>query len=348
MPTKRLEYIDALRGFTMILVVLAHIINFGYHITDSTMEEMETFNNLFVRFRMPLFFFISGFVLYKSDRIWDKATRRTFLKKKFMVQIIPTFVFFFLFCFLHGGEYVDRLGEMKAGYWFTIALFEFFVLYVISYKLTTGGGKRDILLIGTAILLYLVGSAYRFYQLRYEGIWLLDFVGIIHWRFYFFFVFGTLVKKYFEVFCRWMDNQHISATIIVAMIIIHVVLSHFFPIHTYNTITFLFQGTLGIIIVFTFFRRYQDSFNSSTFIGKWLQYIGRRTLDIYLLHYFFLPRHLEYVGLKFLQHTNPVIELFLSLFLALLVIIVCLVASNIIRLSPFLGHYLFGVKRAES
>ena len=47
MPTKRLEYIDALRGFTMILVVLAHIINFGYHITDSTMEEMETFNNLF-------------------------------------------------------------------------------------------------------------------------------------------------------------------------------------------------------------------------------------------------------------------------------------------------------------
>lgn len=33
MATKRLEYIDALRGFTMILVVFAHIINYGYHIT---------------------------------------------------------------------------------------------------------------------------------------------------------------------------------------------------------------------------------------------------------------------------------------------------------------------------
>ena len=58
MATKRLEYIDALRGFTMILVVFAHIINYGYHITDAKAETMDTFNNLFIRFRMPLFFFI--------------------------------------------------------------------------------------------------------------------------------------------------------------------------------------------------------------------------------------------------------------------------------------------------
>lgn len=45
MATKRLEYIDALRGFTMILVVFAHIINYGYHITDAKAETMDTFNN---------------------------------------------------------------------------------------------------------------------------------------------------------------------------------------------------------------------------------------------------------------------------------------------------------------
>ena len=78
MATKRLEYIDALRGFTMILVVFAHIINYGYHITDAKAETMDTFNNLFIRFRMPLFFFISGFVLYlksATTRLYDTEAK---------------------------------------------------------------------------------------------------------------------------------------------------------------------------------------------------------------------------------------------------------------------------------
>lgn len=347
--TQRLEYIDALRGFTMILVVLAHIINIGYHITDSTMEEMNTFNNLFVRFRMPLFFFISGFVFYKHERIWDGKTVKSFIHRKFIVQIIPTIIFFFLFCFLNGGKYVERLGEMKAGYWFTITLFEFFVFIALfSFFLKRRRIKNDILMLGFALILYLVGSAYRFYQLRGDDIWALNFLGVIHWRFYIFFILGTLVKKYFASFCRLVENQYISATIIVLMIMINVVISRFFPIHTYNTITFILQGVLGIIIVFIFFRHYQESFRCNRFMGKWLQYIGRRTLDIYLLHYFFLPKNMEDLGEFFLRHSNPVIEFGVSLFLALLVIVICLVVSNIIRLSPFLAHCLFGTKHISN
>lgn len=120
MATKRLEYIDALRGFTMILVVFAHIINYGYHITDAKAETMDTFNNLFIRFRMPLFFFISGFVLYKQERIWDKPFIKDFIKKKFFVQIVPTFIFLFLFAYLYNINYIGSLSEMKSGYWFTI------------------------------------------------------------------------------------------------------------------------------------------------------------------------------------------------------------------------------------
>lgn len=329
----------------MILVVLAHIINFGYQITDAKMEAMETFNNLFVRFRMPLFFFISGFVLYKHDRIWDKNTIKSFIKTKFMVQIISTAIFFLLFCFLNELNYVERLGNMKAGYWFTIALFEFFVLYCLSVLFTNRG--NDLTIIGIAFILYIASSLYRFYQLKGEEVCIFNFIGIIHWRFYLFFILGTLIKKHFGSFCNWMDNQYVSAAIIVSMVTINIIISRFFSIHTYNTITFLIQGTLGIMIVFTFFRHYQESFKKECFLGKWLQYIGRRTLNIYLLHYFFLPRNLEYLGRFFICQENPVIEFFVSLFLALLVIAVCLVVSNIIRLSPFMAHYLFGIKRID-
>lgn len=200
MATKRLEYIDALRGFTMILVVFAHIINYGYHITDAKAETMDTFNNLFIRFRMPLFFFISGFVLYKQERIWDKQFIKDFIKKKFFVQIVPTFIFLFLFAYLYNINYIGSLSEMKSGYWFTIALFEFFVLYIVCIKINWGG--IDIQILTISIMLYLIGSAYRYYQLHSEDIWILDFIGIIHWRYYFFFVLGTLVKKYYSILSK--------------------------------------------------------------------------------------------------------------------------------------------------
>ena len=77
MATKRIEYIDAMRGFTMLLVVYSHILVFSYENTliydlhagglnliGAGEGNALTFNSLFVLFRMPLFFFISGFIIY--------------------------------------------------------------------------------------------------------------------------------------------------------------------------------------------------------------------------------------------------------------------------------------------
>lgn len=61
--TKRIEYIDALRGFTMILVVLQHVATFGWELPLGA-PNIHTY---LAQIRMPLFFFISGFVLYKAS-----------------------------------------------------------------------------------------------------------------------------------------------------------------------------------------------------------------------------------------------------------------------------------------
>lgn len=107
-------------------------------------------------------------------------------------------------------------------------------------------------------------------------------------------------------------------------------------------VTFLI-GFAGLLIVYNTFRVYKDSFSSDKKIGRMLQYIGKRTLEIYLLHYFFLPT-LPALGNMLSKSNNFVLELVVGLFISLLVIAVCLVVSNILRTNPILAKYLFGVK----
>lgn len=68
-PKKRIEWIDALRGFTMILVVFSHVELFTFELDPPLFV-----NEVFISFRMPLFFFISGFIGYKANVVWNART----------------------------------------------------------------------------------------------------------------------------------------------------------------------------------------------------------------------------------------------------------------------------------
>ena len=60
----RLEYIDALRGIIMILIVFAHVETFGFYQFGAS----TYFDEIFGKFSLPLFFFISGFVLILTEK----------------------------------------------------------------------------------------------------------------------------------------------------------------------------------------------------------------------------------------------------------------------------------------
>lgn len=145
------------------------------------------------------------------------------------------------------------------------------------------------------------------------------------------------------------DNQYILAICLVLFLVLQI---YPFPhmIHGKFVIKYLqyiLSGLFGVIILFTFFRKNERQFTKSTKIGSILQYIGKRTLDIYLLHYFFLPYHMIQFGDLLSLHSNKSVDVLIILIIALWIIAITLLVSNIIRLSPFLGHYLFGVKNAR-
>lgn len=327
-----------MRGLTMILVVYSHIQLVGYHVLIK-----DSFNSFFVLFRMPLFFFISGWVLYKSSRIWDYQTTKSFLMNKFQIQILSTLVFFLLFVHLQHLDFLKALGSMKAGYWFTYTLFFYFFFYVISIAISSFFHRKfeDYIILSTALFILLIYYVTTIdtdekHTLTY-GI-----IGIPQWRYYVFFVFGTLVKKYYNTFISLTNNSYIMAIIIILIVFLYlfggIVFYHF------ETIRWFLYGFLGIIIILTTFRISSSYFDNDSFIAKSMKYIGRHTLDIYLLHFFFLPRNLTELGTYFQSKPNPIIELFVSLMFSILIISICLVVSKVIRTSPILGHYLFGQK----
>lgn len=56
---KRLEYIDAMRGFAILFIVFGHIPLYCYGIAD---EQLSSFRALTSLLQLPMFFFVSGFV----------------------------------------------------------------------------------------------------------------------------------------------------------------------------------------------------------------------------------------------------------------------------------------------
>ena len=97
-----------------------------------------------------------------------------------------------------------------------------------------------------------------------------------------------------------------------------------------------------LTIVFMYFRHYHQYFTRMTWIGRSLQYIGRRTLDIYLIHFLFMP-NLPGVGNFFdANRNNFMMDITLSVLIGLVIIGFSIITSNILRISPFLRKYLFG------
>lgn len=340
----RIGYIDAIRGLAMILVVYFHIAAYGFGSYELG------YNDIIERFRMPTFFFISGWVFYKASRTWNRQTIIGMIRKKFMVQIIPTVIFMLLYLVMFNLLDVSSFGSDKKGYWYTFVLFEYFVIYILAEALLNrqGSTKGEIRVL-TVILILSVGAFYYAkYYTRYAvelGTWkdILGFLSFVKIRHIIFFWFGTFVRKHFDRFVQLTNYSYVTATLIIlftAIIVWPMVLS----ISGIEYIAYLVAGLSGTVISFTFFRIHAQNFSQETWYGRGLQLIGRRTLDIYVIHYFVLPTNLVQPEIWLQQYHDNTLFVPIALVLALWVVAVSLLISSLIRVSPLLAKYLFAVK----
>lgn len=160
-----------------------------------------------------------------------------------------------------------------------------------------------------------------------------------------FFVFGLLTRKYNEKFINVIEKDWVRAIVIIGFFVCLFVLYKTELCNDRFVFYFLFEVLLvrylGLLSLFLLFYNLKLFFAKDNLISKGLTYIGKRTYDIYLLHYFFIP---SLFIMRPIVECGILIEFVIVLLISMLTILASLMISRFIRCSHFFAHYLFGVK----
>jgi len=338
---QRIDFIDALRGFLILSVVMCHVAGFCIGIQD----DIPSFQPILFEFRNPPFFFISGMFAYKAGVKWNGSFCYRFIKKKFVAIALPTIIFLTALLYVH-PSYCGRTflhGGIKDiwFHWFTLSLFLFFIFYsIIEYSLSfiNNQNLKSTIILSCGTLFYCLFSVQTIYNHLpiTDNIKLL--LGMEYWGFFFFFILGILAQKHYLLF-----NTLINNSLFIAICIFVFISFNLFNHPLQNNLFNLYRITTyvtGIVLVYKFFKTY--SFKGT--FNKIMTFTGKRTLDIYLIHYFFLPLSLYENTSIFRNTPMPIIEFGITFSISVAIIAMSLLVSYIIRLSPISALFILGHK----
>lgn len=343
MKMSRMDYIDAMRGFSMVLVVFGHILlSMGFP------TNTKVLGAVLLTFRMPLFFCVSGFFAFKVVDKWSNTYTIDIFKRKVKAQVLCTFTFYAIFQICHDQSVLDFMHRGFSWFWFTIVLFQMFAIYMIVSLIGKKiGSDRFVvitLLVLTSVSLYLyINATYLI-----TSVWIpFDWYYLV--QYFQFFVIGIFFRKFDSYFFRLIQLDSIKSFFIIGYVILLVAtINYKDELYRYNHTFFSFLDMelvryFGLVTIFIFFVTYQSFFQSETKLSKWLRFVGTRTLDIYMLHVFFLP-NLLFLSSYLAGTDMTLILIILGTTLAVINIGICLLISQLLRCSSIISSWLFGQK----
>lgn len=345
MTMNRYEYIDALRGIAILFIVFGHIPMYCYGLLETA--QLSSFRIFSSMVQLPLFFFISGF-LFSLKTAFNKW-RDGYIFSKVRQLLLPAIVCGGIYLLVNGGSIQECLmDKYKSGYWFTWLLFEFLMIQVMlewiveKIIIQEDDIKYAMVCIGAAFIVYVMSIPAV--CLRFGDI--SGFLGLPLFRYYLYFVVGRLVRVHLHKICVWKYRDVVVTGIVVLFICMAVIVWGL----RYECTGLLFHVCMvafelsALLLFFATFYRHRDYFAVGGSLVRILTLVGRRTLDIYLLHYFFLPRDLYVVGTYFMTHPAPVVEFIVSFIITIMIVAVCLLISELLRSSKLVEKWALGGK----
>lgn len=297
---KRLEYIDALRGWAIFTMILGHSVQ-QFNDTHYFLQD-RVFSTIY-SFHMPLFFFLSG-LLFKNSL---KQSPAKFVKKKVIQLILPSVVWaiiFYLVSLIAAGNldfdfenFKKLLFPSSWPFWFLVELFKSYLLLFFLYKIIKNQAVVFILALAVVFLIH-SQSSQRF---------LIPF-----------FMLGILTKDYISFFEKYLKPLLIGFFALFSALLffwkgsytiyfsefpeIYSIYSHQFSFENYDIALFRFViGLAGCIFWFLLFK-YINERQIIKGPTNWFTKIGKETLGIYIIQKSFLELFLtHYIDFYFVN-----------------------------------------------
>lgn len=327
----RIAYIDAMRGFLILTVVFVHIFDHALF-EEGVLATRTWIIDLICVFFLPLFFFISGLFTHKSNMRG--------LIEKFYGILLPTLITWTIYNLLTGYNLYNGLNDpFKNGYWFTYALFEIYLIYTfLNYTLQIDVRKKHIIYIGLIAAFYIIQSLlFRFKYEIYSQDWF-RIIGVQQiLKYTGFFLFGVWVKNNQDKFLRLINRQIMMSIFLIISIML-------FSLFRNVTILSFMNSFLMIVLIYKVFYSYRTFFEHNSYVAKSLNLIGRRTMAIYFLHYFFFNGIMEMNSSEFteLLRNNWLIQIIVGLFFTMLLTTASILLEKILQSFPAIYKLVLG------
>lgn len=325
------------------LMLIGHCLAWNYddfltNIFDGKRSDMFWWH-LIYSFHMPLFFWISGYLLPRQS--FEFCDLKRSLIKRTYTLLIPFICSGTLMNFLTNGEGYSNL-------WFLRSLYELMILGLfyeyVRYKYHLGL-KSDLLFFGTLFIIIGISSKL---SLNKEISELLD-LSSISGKNYIGFVFGIFCKRCIKI-KRWLDNNSVYTLSLLLFTILSC--AFFLNMDHYIIVRFSFLLTpLCAIVCLVYICMHK--INQDNKIIHLINYIGKFSLEIYIIHFLFGIRlfpitdyatqmiHSDYWRDYLWGHTFMLLTSFIY---SVILIAICIPVIQIIRTSNILSIILLGRK----
>lgn len=321
-----------MKGLAILLVVMGHLYVFSMHGSESDVGKWIS------SFHMPLFMFLSGYVVVKSitPPYWTVGQ----LCRKTRGLLLPMLVFGGLFSLTFGtvagfsivADQIIRflMAPAKNGYWYLMSLAVFYVTAQM-FRLNKWNSKvMDVLLALGIWVAFFVGWKYT--AQTYDPFCLLN-CG----NFWLFFIGGVMSRKYGLVEKMMKYNWILTVGIVgyIALFLIEM------PIHALQSLNkHIFTPFCAVIVVVWLFVEREDK---TSWIEEQLSFIGKNTLDVYMIHYFIVSNINLLVVDRWLEaNGNTPLSFVLSLTISVPITYASIGLGKILHKSNLIEKFVYG------